>query len=94
MADTERHPIAASILRPACDLVLVHQVSHAGIDAFGHGGAHAREDVGTLVHARLRDVRVDVAAAEEHRRARELPASSQVVPGGPIRPPLYMMMPP
>src|SRR4029077_6711464 len=54
------------------DFVLADQVTHPRIDPLGHGGAHARQRGGALVNPRLRDVRVDVTAPEEHRRAREI----------------------
>src|SRR5262245_5905828 len=47
------------------DLVVVDGVTHARIDAFRHIAAQAAQDLGRLAHARQRNVKVDVAAADE-----------------------------
>src|SRR5207302_73413 len=48
------------------DLVLVHGMAHSWIQLHGGHGAHALENLGRLGHPILSDVRIDVAAAEEH----------------------------
>src|SRR5262249_34677602 len=51
------------------DFVRVDGVAHARIDPLGHYGAKGAEHVARFVHARERNVPVDIAAAEKHRRA-------------------------
>src|SRR5690625_7278393 len=53
------------------DLVGVHGVAHARVDALVGSCPHTLEGRGRLLHALQRDVRVDVAAAQKHRRAFE-----------------------
>src|ERR1700716_2025441 len=47
------------------DLVLIHCVSHSGVEADRHIRAHPFEDVSRLQNAFLPDVSVDVAASEK-----------------------------
>ena len=78
------------------DLVVVHEVSHARVEPARDRRAHSPKHLFALEHARCGNVRVDVAAPEEHRarhRARRR-MSSHVVPGGPISPPLNTITPP
>src|SRR5256885_8045129 len=49
------------------DLLRADHVPHARVEADRHGGAHSLEDFGLVKDAFLRDVGVDVAAAEEGR---------------------------
>ena len=56
-------------LTPSSNLVVVDQVSHAGIEAHGHVGAHAGEHLGGLADARRGHVRVNVAATQKYGRA-------------------------
>src|SRR6266851_2897551 len=58
-------------------------VAHPGIEADGHVGAHPLQGLSGLDHTRHRDVRVDVAAAEKHRRPRERPREVARRPVGP-----------
>src|SRR5436190_19347247 len=65
------------------NLVLVHAVSHARIDPLVHVRVHPAEHVSRFVNSFERDVWIDIAAPEEHRRAAERPG---VVPLRPRRP--------
>src|SRR5262245_17877328 len=58
-------------LADAFDLVSVHRVAHARIDALGDFAAEPAENIARLIYPREWDVRVDVGTAEEHRRAGE-----------------------
>ena len=55
------------------DLVVIHEMAHAGIDLRRHLRAHSLTHLRALAHARFRNMRIDIAAAEEHRRAVESP---------------------
>ena len=60
------------------DLVVVDEMAHARINPRRHLGAHPRAQLGALDHARFGNMRVDIAAAEEHRRAVE---AARFIPG-------------
>jgi len=47
-------------------------VTHSRVQAHGHVRAHPFENLGCLDHPVLAYVRIDVAAAEEHRRVLEI----------------------
>src|SRR4051794_26655562 len=64
------------------NLVLVHGVSHAPIDPLVYVCLHPAEHLSRLVNSFERDVWIDIAASEEHRRAAEDP---RVVPRRPRR---------
>src|SRR5579871_4063509 len=72
------------------DFIVIDQVSHAWINAFGHVGAETREEIGRLVNSPFRHVPVDVAAAEKRRRAGERRpfrrCQRHIRPGGAFRP--------
>src|SRR5262245_38536741 len=53
------------------NLVIVDGMAEAGIDALRHVASQAAQDLRGFVHARQRNMEVDVAAADEHRRARQ-----------------------
>ena len=50
------------------DLVLVDCVAHVRVDARSHASPEAREDLLGEEDARLGDMRINVAATDEHRR--------------------------
>src|SRR5438045_3949655 len=64
------------------NLVLVHGVSHARIDPLVDVRVHPAEHVSRFVNPFERDVWVDIAAPEEHRRAAE---GTGVIPRRPGR---------
>ena len=64
------------------NLVLVHGVSHARIDPLIDVRVHPAEHVSRFVNSFERDVWIDIAAPEEHRRAAE---GTGVVPRRPRR---------
>src|SRR4051812_49462035 len=64
------------------NLVLVHGVSHARIDPLIDVRVHPGEHGSRFLNSFKRDVWIDIAAAEEHRRAAE---GAGVVPRRPRR---------
>src|SRR4051812_25824119 len=65
------------------NLVLVHGVSHARIDPLIDVRVHPAEHVSRFVNSFKRDVWIDIAAAEEHRRAAEVTCVVPRRPRGP-----------
>src|SRR5438093_5638727 len=61
----------AGQLADRCQLLDADHMPHAGVEPHRDGGAHPLEDLARLDHAWHRDMRVDVAAAEEDRRVVE-----------------------
>jgi len=51
------------------DLVVIHEMAHAGIDLRRYRRAHPLAHRRALSHTRFRHVRIHVAAAKEHRRS-------------------------
>jgi hypothetical protein len=76
------------------DLVVVDQVAHAGIDALGDESAEPAQNRRGLADPSERNVRVDVAAAQEGGGAGERARIVARVPSGPISPPLSPITPP
>ena len=53
------------------NFIIRDDVPHPRIYAFCHDRFHTMKDFGTLIHTPLRNVGVDITAAEKHRRAAE-----------------------